>query len=164
MAVVKKHILATLESLDGHYNTAPTTEATYYSKLAIIELCGWLEFTVDSIAEYYANKKLRTIPYRDIFSSIKQNTFGFDYKKHFRKMLYQTIGLPVMEKIERKINNGGLITILDTELDNLKILRDDAAHTYIDATKTYQAPSVTKTQLTRIYPILKLINKEVRAL
>lgn len=79
-------------------------------------------------------------------------------------MLYQTIGLYNMEVIERKLDRRGLIAILNSELDNLKTLRNDAAHTYIDATKVYQAPSVTKGQLLRIYPILIEINNEIKAI
>ena len=151
--------------MDAHYNSAQVTDATYYSKLAIIELCGWIEYSMDYIAEHFANRKLRTQSYRDIFKGYKNTNYGFEYKKNFRKMLYQTVGLSVMEKIETKLERiGGLITVLDTELDNLKTLRNDAAHTYIDATKTYQAPSVTRAQLLRIYPILKKIDQEIKAL
>jgi len=79
-------------------------------------------------------------------------------------MMYQTIGLKQMEKIEVFIDNDGSISILDSVLENLTIERNDAAHTFIDATKIYQSPSVTKQQLLDIYPILKKIQKEVRKL
>jgi hypothetical protein len=160
--VVKKHIQATINKLDRHYNSAPTTEATFYSKLAIIELCGWIEFCMDNIAQNFASRKLRTTPYQDIFRGLKNKNYGFEYKGNFRKMLYQTIGLHNMEKIEVSINHSGSIAILEAELDILKSLRNDAAHTYIDATKTYQAPSVTKAQLDKIYPILKEFSRQIR--
>ena len=160
--VVKKHILETIEKLDRLYNGAPSTEAIYYSKLAIIELCGWIEFSMDEIAQHFANRKIKTTIYRDIFNGFKNKTYGFDYKTNFRKMLYQTVGLHNMESIEVKLERTGQITLLTSELKNLKTLRDHAAHTYIGATTTYQAPSVTKAQLLRIYPILKEIGKEIR--
>ena len=162
--VVKTHILRTIKQLDRLYNSSSTSEATYYSKLAIIELCGWIEYSMDNVAEHFANKKLRTQPFKDSFMAIKDNNFGFEYKKNFRKMLSQTIGLHNMERIEVSINATGDITVLSATLDTLKTLRNDAAHTFIGATTTYQAPSVTKSQLDIIYPILKKIGQQVRTL
>jgi hypothetical protein len=162
--VIKKHILITIQQLDRLYNSARTTEATYYSKLAIIELCGWIEHSMDNIAEDFANRYLTTIAFKDIFSNVKKNTYGFEYKKNFRKMLSNTIGLHNMEAIELTLTATGEIAILEATLTALKTLRDDAAHTFIGATTTYQAPSVTKSQLLIVYPILRKIGQKVRAL
>lgn len=162
--VVKKHILNNIKRLNSLYNTSTTVEATYYSKLAIIELCGWIEFTMDNIVEHFANKHLKTKPFKDSFKSIKEKNYGFDYKQNFRKMLSQTVGMHNTEKLETKLNHSGQIAILNATLDSLKTLRNDAAHTYVDATKTYQAPSVTKAQFEQIFPILKDFSKEVKML
>jgi hypothetical protein len=162
--VVKKHIMNNIKRLDSLYNSSPTVEATYYSKLAIIELCGWIELSMDNIVEHFANKNLKTQPFKDSFKSLKDKNYGFDYKQNFRKMLSQTAGLHNTEKVETKLNITGQIAVLDATLDSLKALRNDAAHSYIDTTKTYQAPSVTKSQLEQIYPILKDFSKEVKKL
>jgi hypothetical protein len=162
--VIKKHILITIQQLDRLYNLARTTEATYYSKLAIIELCGWIEHSMDNIADDFANRHLTSTPFKDIFTNVKKNTYGFEYKKNFRKMLSNTIGLHNMEAIELTLTATGEIAILEATLTALKILRDDAAHTFIGATTTYQAPSVTKSQLLIIYPILRKIGQKVRTL
>jgi hypothetical protein len=159
--VVKKHILRTIRRLDDLYDPT-STDATYFSKLAIIELCGWIESTMDNIAGHFAKKKLKTQQYKDIFRGVKENNFGFDYKKNFRKMLIQTIGMHKMERIEQKLNKTGSISILDSTLDTLKSLRNDAAHNHIGVTTVYQAPSVTKSQLEIIYPILKSIGQEIK--
>lgn len=119
---------------------------------------------MDNIVEHFANKHLKTQPFKDSFKSLKEKNYGFDYKQNFRKMLSQTVGLHNTEKVETILNHSGQIAILDATLDSLKTLRNDAAHTYIDATKTYQAPSVTKAQLEQLYPILKDFSKEVRKL
>lgn len=162
--VVKKQILITIKKLDSLYNSSPTIEATYYSKLAIIELCGWIELSMDKIVEHFANKHIKTAPFKNSFNSLKEKNYGFDYKQNFRKMISQTIGLHNAEKLEVKINKTGGISILDSTLDTLKILRNDAAHTYIETTTTYQAPSVTKAQLELIYPILKEFGKEIKTI
>jgi hypothetical protein len=162
--VVKKHILNNIQKLDRLYNSAPTAEATYYSKLAIIELCGWIELSMDNIADNFATRHLTCTPFKDMFSSIKNGTYGFEYKKNFRKMLSSTIGLHNMQSIELSLTTTGEIAILDATLSSLKTLRDNAAHTFIDATTTYQAPSTTKSQLLIIYPILKKIGQQVKSL
>lgn len=163
--VVKKHILNNIKRLNRLYNGAPTpTDATYYSKLAIIELCGWVELSMDNIAVNFATRYLRTPPFIASFNDLLDKNYGFDYKRNFRKMMNQTIGLHNMEQIETTINATGDITVLDATLDALKILRNDAAHTFVGATTTYQAPSVTKNQLEIIYPILKKIGQAIRAL
>ncbi|ASZ11188.1 endoribonuclease [Chitinophaga sp. MD30] len=163
--VVKKYILKTISALDGHYNAASVGDAVYYSKLAIIELCGWIESSMDDIVQHFADRKLKTASYQRIFrKEIKGKNYGFEYETNFRKMMHQTIGLHNMESIEVKLDRSGQIAILLAELNALKLLRNDAAHTHIDATKTYQAPSVTKAQLLRIYPILKEIDREVKAI
>jgi hypothetical protein len=162
--VVKRHILQTIQQLDRLYNSAATTEATYYSKLAIIELCGWIEYSMDNIAQNFADRHLKTHPFQQSFAALKRANYGFEYKKNFRKMLSQTIGLHNMEKIEGSVNTSGAIEILDATLDALKLLRDDAAHNFIGSTTRYQAPSVTKSQLIIVYPILKEIGRQVRTL
>jgi hypothetical protein len=162
--VVKRHILLTIERLDRLYNTSGNPEAIYYSKLAIIELCGWIEFCMDNIALNFANRRLITQSFKDIFSSLKDKNYGFGYKQNFRKMLSQTIGLHNMEGIEVSLTTTGELAILIATLDNLITLRNDAAHTFIGATTTYQSPSVTKAQLLAIYPILKKIGHQIRAL
>ena len=162
--VVKKHILNNIQKLDRLYNSAPTAEATYYSKLAIIELCGWIEHSMDNIADNFATRHLTSTPFRDMYSSIKNGTYGFEYKKNFRKMLSSTIGLHNMQTIELSLTTTGEIAKLEATLSSLKTLRDNAAHTFIDATTTYQAPSATKSQLLIIYPILKKIGQQVKLL
>jgi len=159
--VIKKYILNNIVKLDKLYNTYPN-EATYYSKLSIIELCGWIELSMDKIVEHFANKHLKTQPYKDMFNSLKDKNYGFDYKANFRKMLCKTIGMHKMEILEIKLNKNGDITKLDGILCSLKTLRNDAAHTYIDVTKTYQAPSVTISQLNDIYSILKHFSREIK--
>lgn len=162
--VVKKNILATIKKINSLYNLAPTAEAIYYSKLAIIELCGWIEEAMDSIAESFVNREISSRQYLDIFNNIKNNNYGFQYNSNFRKMMIQVIGLSNMEKIEERMERTGQITLLSTELNNLKSIRNSAAHTHIGATTTFQAPSVTKAQLERIFPILRGFQREISSL
>lgn len=162
--VVKNHILTTIKKLDRLYNSTPVNEATYYSKLAIIELCGWIELSMDNIAENFVNRYVKTAEFKKKFKQTKDKNNGFDYENNFSKMLIQTIGLHNMEKVETIIVSPVELTILKANLESLKKLRNDAAHTFIGTTTTYQAPSVTKSQLESIYPILKKIGIGIKGL
>ncbi len=163
--IVKTHILKTLKDLDKRFNASPSNfEATYYSKLAIIEGCGWIELTMDYIVKSYFDRKIRTPKFTKICNSIVKRNYGFHYEDNFKKMLLPIIGVKQVEKLEVKLNKRGLIAILFAELEALKIHRNDASHTYIRATTSYPSPSTVKGQIERIYPIFKQINAEIRRL
>ena len=57
------HLLKNLNELDKLYNGAKNKEndkqAIYYSKLALLELCGWIEESMDDIIRRYSNPKLK---------------------------------------------------------------------------------------------------------
>lgn len=89
----KVPIETTLTELQNLYNssTTNTQHQAYYSKMALMELCGWLEQTMDSMILSYVTPKL-TIPTNiSQLSDIIKFTHGFQYEKHFRKMLVQFI-------------------------------------------------------------------------
>lgn len=163
--IVKTHILNTLNDLDRRFNTSPSNfEATYYSKLAVIEGCGWIELSMDHIVESYFNRKIRTSQFKKVCKTFVKKNYGFQYEDNFKKMLLPTIGVKQVEKLEVKLNKRGLIDILIAELEALKIHRNDASHTYIRATTRYPSPSSVKGQVETIYPILKQIHSEIRSL
>jgi hypothetical protein len=165
--IVKRYILKTLGSLDSRYNQAlrtPTPEdSVYFSKLAILEYCGWIEETFDQIVRRSVKDKLKTIVFQQILeTNIIGNTHGFQYKAHFRPMLMRAIGLKDMETIETHLKNTGQFEILISELDSVKEYRNRAAHTWIDGTtRTYPAPSLTKSKFEKVYPIMKNIYSQV---
>ncbi len=163
--IVKTHILKTLKDLDRRFNASPSNfEATYYSKLAIIEGCGWIELTMDYIVKSYFDKKIKTVQFSKICNSLVKKNYGFQYEDNFKKMLIPIIGVKQVEKLEVKLNKRGLIDILIAELEALKIHRNDASHTYIRATTSYPSPSSVKGQIEKIHPILKQIHSEIKAL
>src|SRR6185369_542127 len=133
--IIKKHIENTIVMLDARYNQAllsPTPQdAIYFSKLAILEYGGWIEESFDVIIKRTVKGKLKTQIYQNIHAKdiIKPN-FGFEYKKHFRTMMYKSVGLVATELIEKHLNDTGKLQIFESELDSLKTHRDDAAHTW----------------------------------
>ena len=164
--IVKGYILTTLKELDKLYNTTKSSKkATYFSKLALLELCGWIEESFDSIVLSYA-KKLRLQENKKYYEDkIVRNNSGFVYKSHLRPMMISLIGLIETEKIEKKItrNKKGNFhfEIFKSSLGDLKTLRNKAAHTHIGKiTPSYDSPSKIFDYFKKVYPILKMINKE----
>jgi len=154
--ITKAYIVSTLNELERLYNNSSSQKkSVYYSKLAVIELCGWIEGSMDDIIE--TNK-------RYVKNDIITPTHGFHYKSHFRPMLMKSVGIVALEKLEHKLENGGAkITILKSTLGRLRGHRNDAAHTFIKGvTNTFDAPSMIKNDFNSIYPILKEIETEIR--
>ncbi len=165
--VIKKYILKTLEGLDQRYKESlktPTSEdSVYFSKLAILEYCSWIEEAFDDIVRRSVKGQIKTIEFRQILEhGIIRNTHGFQYKENFRPMLCRAIGLRDMEIIEIYLKRSGQFEIFINELESIKVHRNNAAHTCISgATKTYPAPSIIKANFEKIFPIMKGIYKEV---
>lgn len=166
--IVKYYILSTIEELDKLYNKARSQKkAIYYSKLALLELCGWIEESMDDIVLSYGNRTLKQKSNKEyIKKQIVPWVHGFQYQQHFRPMLMSVIGIRNLERVETKLEyNGGQVSRLSSFLGNLKSDRNDAAHTFLKGiTRTYNAPSRTKGDFLSIYPILKEFDNEIRKL
>lgn len=159
--IVKKHISSTLKDLEHRYNGAMNgssiDESIYYSKLAILEYCGWIEEAFDNIVRRSVKGKLKGQPYRQMLeTSIIGNNHGFQYKENFRPMLTRAIGIVAMEKVEKELDKNGNLSILISELEAVKRDRDSAAHRWAqNTTRTYPSPSITRARLEKIYPITR---------
>jgi hypothetical protein len=158
-------ISTTLTELDTLYNSNPG-QASYFSKLALLELCGWIEQTMDSILIDCANTKLidpSNINF--VTNNVIKRTYGFHYEDHFRPMLMKLIGLITLEKIETTLKTTGDLPLLTSQLGSLRANRDQAAHTAISGvTHSYDAPSRILGYLTRIHPILVKIETQIQSI
>ncbi len=156
MAITKGKILKTINELDKLYNqtTNPNLQK-YYSKLALLELCGWIEQSMDDIILKCAKRCLRNDQHiRFIENEVRRN-YSFDYDMNFRKLLIQIIGLMNFEKLENNVKTVSLTT-LKPNLDSIKPLRNSHAHTHLqNCTATFNAPSVTKRYFLNIFDALK---------
>jgi hypothetical protein len=168
--ITKSHLLKNLNELDKLYNGATNKEndkqAIYYSKLALLELCGWIEESMDDIIRQYSNSKLKDDKNKKYLKNniIKPN-YGFRYDENFREMLVKTIGIIQLEKLEIKLEKQGIITKLKSALKKIIEQRNEAAHTFLKGvTRTYDAPSVTRENFLEIYELLKLFEREIKQL
>ena len=157
----------TLKNLQLLYDShTETSQKIYFSKLAILELCGWLEAVEDEIIKGYASVKLSGQSNIEITEMVKRN-YGFEYKGHLRPMIIQLVGIKGIETLENNLEPAGVLEILIMQLSSLWALRSILAHTstvITGATQTYQAPSCMTTYLRSLHPILTTLENELNQL
>lgn len=153
-----------LEQIETWFNSSTIPlQQLYYSKLGILELCGWVEEAMDSII---LESKGRTVldPALDeyIKNSVKR-TYGFEYSNHFTKLLICIMGAKNLQNLENIADQEKLIK-LKAELGNLKEPRNSNAHTFLKENMNIDAPSVTKSKFKTISEGLKEIEKKIKDL
>ena len=162
--VSRTSIHQNLKSLDVLYKRAATHKsALFYSKLAILELCGWVEETMDRVVRSCACRTLREPTNRGaIEENVILRTHGFDYNNHFRRMLTQVIVLHGVEQVERRMDSMKL-QVLKSTLGGLRSRRDKEAHTHLVGTmRTLDAPSATIQNFERVYDGLKEVSAQLK--
>ena len=163
----KGPIEALIKELEKLYDApADPNHKDFYSKLALIELCGWLEITMDEIIKTYSDNKLLDLKNKEeVEGKVIEKTYGCDYKDHFRPMLIRLVGLKGIEILETELKSQAVFQILVSQLGSLWTLRCKVAHTtIIGVTLTYQAPSAMKKYLDSLYPILTTLEVELTKL
>ncbi|MDP2151711.1 hypothetical protein [Parvibaculum sp.] len=146
-----------MKQLDVRFRKAKTPKQNlYYSKIAILELCGWIELSQDDLLRRVTRKKLSSQKNLEAFEVdvIKKNS-GFGYPHHFRKMLIHAVGLINVEKIELNVDQQKKAAF-EAELNTLWITRNSLAHTYIKGTASaIDAPSMTIARFAKVYNGIK---------
>jgi hypothetical protein len=140
-------IATTLATIDTWYNepTAGPERPKLLSKLALLELCGWLETEQDRIMTALDSSCLKDPAWTQ--KEILDKTFGFDYGKHFRPMVVRLIGEHLTRALEQKIENKfpGDLDRLRSSTGDLWTRRCNFAHADIVANiakqQTFAAPS-----------------------
>ncbi len=157
-----REIKANLQALDTQFRGATTTQAANLSsKLAVLELCGWIEEAMDDIAEKCYLRCLTETSNQKLCKEIVRATYGFEYHYHFRKMLAGIIGQTGMERIERRAD-GTKLALLQSALSTLKVARDGFAHTYLKgATPTLSAPSFLLSQFPALWEGLREVEARI---
>lgn len=166
--IVKGDIQKNLNELDKLYNLASSIQANqshliFYSKLAIIEYCGWLEDSIDIIVRRAMKNRLKETELEKIFQDNIRRNYGFSYDDNFRKLLISSIGLEKTDHLIRYLKANSSFYILQSHLNTLKAIRNRAAHTYHKkgVMISYDSPSVIKNYLATSYPIFKDIYRYV---
>jgi hypothetical protein len=146
--IARSYILSNLKLLDNKYRkTTSPKELLFYSKLAILELCGWIEESMDDIVLRCAMRHLKIMSNKEfVRKQIVRKNYGFDYDDHFRRMLGQLIGIINVERLEKNVDQTKKVR-LKAVLSMLKTARNAEAHTHIKGvTRHINAPSITLSQ------------------
>lgn len=120
------------------------------SKLAILELCGWLEEWMDETIREVDKKTISDQKW--IQENLIGLTSGFKYDQHFRSMLIRIIGEHSVRNIEIRFNqtNPGDLEYIKSSLGSLWHVRCQLAHADMAANRrtqtNVQSPSWTKNQ------------------
>jgi len=163
--ISSSYILSNLKTLDRKYRkTTSPKESLFYSKLAILELCGWVEESMDDIVLRCATRHLKNNDNKVfVQKQIVKRTHGFDYEFHFRRMLIQLIGIINVEKLEKNVDQIKK-TRFKAALSTLKSDRDPQAHTHIKGVaRVINAPSVTLSQFPFVLDGLREYDRVIRS-
>ena len=141
-------------------------ESRLYSKLAILELSGWVEGSLKDLLIRLADKKLDDDEAKLEFKKTIQNPGGFKYDRHFQHLLNKAIGFINREAIEKEINSKDYDKLekFKTALNNLSAIRNDYAHTFShkpQKTPTTSDPSSVINYYKDILPGLKAFEEEI---
>jgi hypothetical protein len=139
-------VLQTLQEIDLWFNdpNLDGDKTKLLSKLAVLELCGWIEEEFDRLISVAENSKLGDPQWLE--SHIK-NTNGFHYLKHWTKMFHGLYGVVFLRRIEAEMESRhpGDLDRLKQSLANLWIQRCKFAHANLSANinslPTFKAPS-----------------------
>lgn len=161
----KKQIQNNLTQINNLYNknTGKNMKSLFYSKLAIIELCGWIEESMDDMIRILAKSYLKeknNLDYVD--DPVIKLTHGFDYNGDLRNMLMRLIGVINIEKLENSVDVNKF-HIMKSTLGSLKQCRDVQAHTHVKGTtQRIDSPSLTLNRFQKIYEGLKDVELCIR--
>jgi hypothetical protein len=141
-----------LKELDRWYNEilGESERPKFLSKLATLELCGWLENRMDSIV--YKVGELVGLEDTWIRKNVIDSVNGFDYEKHLRKMLSKIVGESGVVHLEACFEQScpGKLDELKGAVSALWTTRCSLAHTHVGASSGKQeqvnAPSWSSNQ------------------
>ena len=164
--VNKATIARNLRELDSRYRKVSRNprDPLYFSKLSLIELCGWIEMTMDDIVGDCVRKHLSTSDNLKDMKSVVDRNSGFSYDRHFREMLIRVVGLARVEELEKSLDPEKFER-MRSSLNDLSKQRNSAAHTHLkNVTQSLFAPSVINMHFMQVYEGLKDIERCLRRL
>ncbi len=155
-----------LQKINYYYNRVPPSDINlpkFYSKLALLELCGWIEQSMDDLIFRYTNRRVKETANLDfVHQDVIGKTYGFEYERYFRTMLIRTIGIVGTEKLEKSLNHSSFNNFC-LALKKLKEQRDPHSHaTIFGTTIPIDAPSQIIAYFESIYPVLKEFERSLK--
>lgn len=156
----------TLNKLDGLYNASSDTQMmVLYSKLSVLELCGWIETSIDIILNDYVNLHIVNKDNKDKIQNIINTTYGFTFDNHLFPLFSSVIGINNLENVLDLIAPTDLLNLMSITKTYSK-MRNTAAHTDTPngTTRTYNSPSIVLNDYMKIKGAIKTLEDEVQKL
>lgn len=138
------------------------TELECICKMAILELGGWIECTMDEILKDYVHRKILDVAEASKIEREIDKVFGFSYERNFSPLVERIIGVENFYKIKSALSAKGKWDPFVADLDALWRVRGRAAHTNFNGVaKNYDAPTTTIGRLQTIYPVVSEIRRMI---
>lgn len=151
-----------LSTLETQFSSAVTlsdpTLSILYSKLAVLELSGWIEESIDLILFNYLDNKLISADCINKTKKIIENNYGFKYESNLYHIFLCALGSNNWENIIDTIGDAHM-NLLSTKCGEYTLQRNDAAHKYQLVTRSFYAPS----RVISDYHQLKLVITELES-
>lgn len=160
-----KDIPETLDHLCNLYdeNSKDEQMVYYFSKLAVLELSGWVESMIDqAIKEHFTKCSQET---QNDAEKIINKCYGFKYKENIRPLLSNTLGIKNLSVIEEKLSKNGDLDIITNTFGQLAKMRDILAHTYVASHQsTIDSPLETRAKYKRIENPVSNLSRQIKDL
>ena len=158
-----------MRELNSWYDELPggTDRPKLLSKLAMLELCGWIETYLDSLVE--RSGQCCGFDNDWIKDKITKPNYGFSYNDHLRPMLVNLIGERGVKSVESNIEKSkpGVLEQLKSDLGSLWKNRGYLAHSNMAAPVkqqvTINAPSWSLNRQRIMAKSLDSFEKELKA-
>jgi hypothetical protein len=149
-----------LNEINTWFNEANTNDnrLKLLSKLAILELCGWLEGEFDRLILNVESGRLNDSAW--VESTLISKTYGFKYDSHWRFMFTRLVGEVFVRRVETTMESTypGELERLTNLLRTLWDMRCKFAHADLNANiatmPIIQAPSWTISQYRQLKEFL----------
>ena len=145
-------ILDTLDDLIDRYNsgTATPKEQYFCAKIAVIEVCGWIEECMDRMVLDLSDNHIRRQANKKIVQRRVDHTHGFTYPRHFRPLLTWVIGGVSVEQLEARLDQR-VFQLMQSELNSLARVRNQLAHSSFNPYRpSLDSPSFVRVRFDRI--------------
>lgn len=156
---IEKNLKRLNEEYDRSFNSLDSDMPNFFSKLAVMELSGWIEESFDEILYNYIDSHMDD-NYKKIIKGFIKNNYGFKFETNTFKIFSIVLGACNWGKIILKLPKGYLDNFKSI-LDKYSKLRNSMAHTYSRGmTPYYIAPSQVLFDFNTIWkPICKIAQK-----
>jgi hypothetical protein len=154
-------VATTLKQLDDWYNEPGAQggdRPQLLSKLALLELCGWIEGEFDRLILKAEGGRLRDPSW--LRNAVVEKTSGFTYSSHLRRMFSNVFGELFVQRIEIEMEAQfpGELERLTIILKELWVRRCNFAHAdllaNVVAQRVFDAPSWSRGQLSTITDLI----------